>query len=769
MKELSRIRGHLMTDEKRRLSALMITDMVGYTRLSQRNEALALRLLDEHNGIIRDSVASHGGREVKHTGDGFFVEFPSALQAVSCSIDIQRRLYERNQSISEGERFDVRIGLHIGDVVYRDGDMFGDGVNIASRIEPLALPGGVCLSQSVQAQVWNKIDRPLKSLGSKELKNVDLPMEVFRVVLPWEKKEDEKSKPQKLDRNRLAVLPLVNISRSPDDAYFADGMTEELIYTLSKISGLRVIAQTSVMGYKGTTKAAREIGRELKVGSILEGSVRKAGDRVRITVQLIDVRSEEHVWSERYDRELADVFEIQSEISMEVAKGLKVFIKAASLSGAVEKPTERLDAYTEYLKGRQFWARRTRTGLLKALEHFELAIAADPKFAEAYSGLADCYTVLANQGHEPAHAVLPKAKDAAKKALELDPDLAEAHASLGIVYLQFKEDAPAAEKEFAKAIARNPSYATARQWYSGALRAQMRYEEALGHAEKAIELDPLAHIMHVNAASILSELGRFEDAKAHLRRAIDLEPDFEESWSDLAEADMALWNWCGAEATLDTALERNPNNGSALSRKGLLLQVLGHRDEAETLLRKAVAVAPESPLVQMRVATWNRFTGRFDEAIRVYEQFYRRQTTDPWAQVMLAVTYLENGQPDEALEWIERAEGAHEKVLPKYRFLFSAVRGQIAAVQGDEQEARSCIDQIGAYKQDLRRHSAQAAIYLALGESDRAFELLEEALAVHDPRLADLPVSPVMVPYHGDPRYQRMLEVMGLAKVAKTA
>jgi adenylate cyclase len=455
-----------MGEDTRRLTALMITDMVGYTRLSQRNEALALRLLDEHNGIIRDSVASHGGREVKQTGDGFFVEFPSALQAVSCSIDIQRRLYERNQSISEGERFDVRIGLHIGDVVYRSGDMFGDGVNIASRIEPLALPGGVSLSQSVHAQVWNKIDRPLKSLGPKELKNVDLPMEVFRVVLPWEKKEDDKRKPQKLDRNRLAVLPLVNISQNPEDAYFADGMTEELIYTLSRILGLRVIAQTSVMAYKGTTKTVREIGHELKVGSILEGSVRKAGDRVRITVQLIDVRSEEHVWSERYDRELADVFEIQSEISIEVAKGLKAFIKAAGVSGAVEKPTERLDAYTEYLKGRHFWNRRTRTAVLQALDHFELAIVADPRFAKAYSGLADCYTVLANQGHEPAHAVLPKAKDAAKKALELDPDLAEAHASLGIVYLQFKQDAAAAEKEFAKAIELNPSYAPAQQWYA---------------------------------------------------------------------------------------------------------------------------------------------------------------------------------------------------------------------------------------------------------------------------------------------------------------
>ncbi|MBE0636022.1 adenylate/guanylate cyclase domain-containing protein, partial [Candidatus Bipolaricaulota bacterium] len=184
-----------MTDV-RKLAALMITDMVGYTRMSQHDEARALRLLQEHNVLIRESVAAHGGREVKHTGDGFLVEFPSALQSISCSIDIQRLLYDRSKKVDDDERFQVRIGLHVGDVVHRDGDVFGDGVNITSRIEPLAMPGGVCISQSVQAQVWNKIDRPLESLGSRELKNVDLPMEVFRVVLPWEDKHKQEAKEQ---------------------------------------------------------------------------------------------------------------------------------------------------------------------------------------------------------------------------------------------------------------------------------------------------------------------------------------------------------------------------------------------------------------------------------------------------------------------------------------------------------------------------------------------------------------------------------------------
>jgi len=765
-----------MTEETRRLSALMITDMVGYTRLSQRNEALALRLLEEHNDVIRDSVVSHGGREVKHTGDGFFVEFPSALQAVSCSIDIQRRFYDRNANAEEANRFHVRIGLHVGDVVHRDNDVFGDGVNITSRIEPLALPGGVCLSQSVQAQVWNKIDRPLKSLGAKELKNVDLPMEVFRVILPWEEKAKEKAgeKSKKLDRTRLAVLPLVNISQDPADVYFADGMTEELIYTLSRIKGLRVIAQTSVMAYRGTTKTIREIGRELKVGSILEGSVRKAGDRVRITIQLIDVRSEEHLWAERYDRELADVFEIQSEISMEVAKGLKTLLKAAVETGvvetgALEKPTNRLDAYTEYLKGRHFWARRTRTALLQALEHFERAIEADPNFAKAYSGIADCYTVLANHGYETQEIALPKAKDAAKKALELDPDLAEAHASLGIAYLQFKYDAGKAEKEFEEAIRLNPSYATARQWYSGSLHTQMRYEEALEHALKAIELDPMAHIMYVNAANILEGLGRFEEAKEHYQRAVELEPDYEGSYADLARADMRLWNWCGAEGTLSAALARNPNNTQALTCQADLLLVLGKEEEALAVARKALAIAPDSGKVKDHVARVLRAAGNAEEAIDLYEQLRREKSVKPWTALMLAYAYIDVGRLDDAREVVRASEKAAQTSPPEMGFWFSALNGLTAAAAGAEAEARTRLVELAGYEQVLERHTAQAMIHFALEEADRAFDLLDKAMAVHDPMLLGLPIDPIFSSHRSDPRFQRILEVMGLAKVAKTA
>jgi len=769
-------KGLPLSDEQRRLSALMITDMVGYTRLSQRDERLALRLLSEHNDVIRDSVASHGGREVKHTGDGFFVEFPSALQAVSCSIDIQRRLYDRNAKAEAVNRFQVRIGLHVGDVVHREGDVFGDGVNITSRIEPLALPGGVCLSQSVQAQVWNKIDRPLTSLGPKELKNVELPMEVFRVVLPWEekKKEEEEARKKGLDRTRLAVLPMVNISQDPDDVYFADGMTEELIYTLSRIKGLRVIAQTSVMTYRDSTKTIREIGRELKVGTILEGSVRKAGERVRITIQLIDVQSEEHLWSERYDRELADVFEIQSEISVEVAKGLKSLLKEHAEAAAApeekkvkEKPTQRLDAYTAYLKGRHFWKRRTKAAVLQALEKFEFAVEVDPGFAKAYSGIADCYGVLANHGHESNEVALPKAKDAAKKAIELDPNLAEAHASLGLAYLQFKSDPVKAEAEFKEAIRLNPSYATARQWYSMALHTQIRLEEALEHALKAIELDPLAHIMHINAANTLSGLGRHEEAREHYQRAIELEPDYESTYADLANADAALWNWCGAEETLHAALERNPNNAEAQVGMATLQLILGHEEEALAAATKARAIEPDSAHVKSEFAQVLRGARRTEEAIDLLEEVLRSGTAKPGAAMMLVFAHLAAGRIDEARRVLQEEESKPMSKLPGMEFWHAAGYGLIAAASGDAAEALRRSAEIEAYGYVTYTPSLQALIRFLLGEADEAFAYVDQAMAVHDPLLLSFPVEPLLDPYREDERFRRMLEVMGLAKVAK--
>lgn len=266
--------------------------------------------------IIRSVLAKNNGIEIKTMGDAFLIEFPSALQAVRCAVDIQRTLHEYNRGHPTDSLISLRIGIHLGDVIHEKGDVYGDAVNIAARIEPLATPGGACISEQVYAQVKNKLEFPMPSLGRKSLKNVSDEIELFRILFPWENKGDQPTREHRPDLKRIAVLPFTNISPDPKDEYFADGMTEELISTLSGIRALRVISRTSVMIYKQQTgKSLSDIARELDVAAVLEGSVRKAGEKLRITVQLIDAKTSEHMWAERYDRELKDVFSIQSEIS----------------------------------------------------------------------------------------------------------------------------------------------------------------------------------------------------------------------------------------------------------------------------------------------------------------------------------------------------------------------------------------------------------------------------------------------------------------------
>src|SRR5437870_850095 len=429
--DLSLIRGEptsrSLSKGQRRLAAIMFTDMVGYTALAQNNESLSLTLVEEQRKIIRPILGKHNGREVKTMGYAFLVEFLSALDAARCAYDIQRAIREFNFSMPEDKRIRLRVGIHLGDVVESENDISGDAVNVASRIETLAEDGGVCLTLEVYNQVKNKFDLPLKSLGPRSLRNVNEPIEVFKVSMPWEEKTIF---PAQLDKKRIAILPFVNMSPDRQDEYFADGMTEELIASLSGIRELTVIARTSVMKYKATSKSASEIGRELKAGTLVEGSVRKAGSRVRITAQLIDAGTEGHVWAQNYDRRLDDIFAIQSEIAEKVAKELKVKLLEEEKAKLEIKPTENTEAFMLYLKGRHYWNERSDVGLRKAIAYFEGAIEKDGKFALGYSGLADCYVVIARNSQAEFEPTYQKAKEFATKALEIDDSLAEGHATL---------------------------------------------------------------------------------------------------------------------------------------------------------------------------------------------------------------------------------------------------------------------------------------------------------------------------------------------------
>ncbi len=530
----------------------MFTDMVGYTTLGQKNESLSLTLVDKQRKLIRPILNKHDGREVKTMGDSFLVEFSSALNAVRCAYDIQRAAREFNISLPEERRVHLRIGVHLGDVTDSQGDISGDAVNVASRINHLADDGGVCLTRQVWDHVQRKFELPLKSLGPQSLKNVNAPVEVYRMEMPWNEKRT--AQPAELDKSRIAVLPFANMSPDPADEYFADGLTEELISKLSLVKGLRVIARTSVMSYKKKDRRISEIGTELGVGSIVEGSFRKSGNKIRVTTQLIDVRDDQHVWAQSYDRNLDDVFAVQTDIAKQVSDTLKVKILESEIDSIDRRPTKNTKAYTLYLRGKYHLNRRGVEDIAKASEYFGQAVREDERFALGYVGLADCYELLSNLTIDSS-ANHEKAKMAVAKGLELDGDLAEGHATRGLILFQ-EFSLREAEEEFRKAIETKPSYAPAHHWYFRLLLSKMRWDEALKQIERAVELDPFSQIINLNHAHYYRRRGEYDKAVELYKKAVELDPNFAFAHFDLAVAYGVMKRLADMKREAKIAIER---------------------------------------------------------------------------------------------------------------------------------------------------------------------------------------------------------------------
>jgi TolB-like protein/Tfp pilus assembly protein PilF len=501
----------------------MYTDIEGYTALTQADESVAMKLLDAHRELLRPVFAKYLGREVKTIGDAFLLEFDSALQATECAAEVQRVMRAYNET--SPKKVPVRIGIHAGDVIHRDGDVYGDAVNIASRIVRLAAGGEICISAQVYDQVHNKVPYRLSKLDAQALKNVSFQTDVYKLELPRE--SSIMNGVWKQDSHRVAILPLVNMTGDPEDEYFADGMTEEMISTLSNVSGLTVISRTSTMQYKGAKKNLVDIGRELGAGTLLEGSVRKAGNRVRITVQALDAREDKHLWAQSYDRELQDIFAVQSDVATNVADALKVKLLDRETAQLRKKPTENTEAYMLYLKGRQYWNKRSEDAVRKAMEYFQLAVDADPDFALALVGLADSWGVLPTWGYGSATEAAPKMKQAVLKALKLDSTLAEAHATYALELALYEWKWEEAELEFKRAIELNPNYGSAHQWYSySVLRFNRRIDEELREARKALELDPLAPVMSMNLGQTFYHMEEYDKAIESFEKAIAVDPNF---------------------------------------------------------------------------------------------------------------------------------------------------------------------------------------------------------------------------------------------------
>jgi TolB-like protein/class 3 adenylate cyclase/Tfp pilus assembly protein PilF len=520
--------------EQRRLAAIMFTDMVGFSALAQRDEALALELLEEHRTVLRPAFLKHRGHEIKTIGDGFLVEFASAVAAVNCAVEIQEAVARRNLDASPERLFQVRIGIHLGDVLLRGNDIVGDGVNIAARVEPLADSGGIAVTQQVFDQVYNKIPQTLVRIGKVELKNIQRPMDVYRIVLgakPASAVADNRKmsspagqsgrEPQK----SIAVLPFVNMSSDRENEFLSDGISEDLLNALAGIEGLHVVARTSCFAFKGRSEDIRKIGEALGVETVLEGSVRKAGDKLRITAQLINVADGFRLWSQRFDREMQDVFAIQDDITRAIMAALKLRLVGRADQSLVKLQTTSTEAYELYLKGRFFWNQRG-IGLKKALHYFELALIEDPDYALALSGLADTYSLLSWYGYSPPAEVIPKAIAAAKRALQLDPQLAEAHTSLGFCLLCQDCDWTGAEREFRRAIELNVRTVPARYWLGWLHSCVGNHDAAIEHCRQAVELEPFSPIAHTFFGWMYYHAGKLAEAEQELHKVIELDERF---------------------------------------------------------------------------------------------------------------------------------------------------------------------------------------------------------------------------------------------------
>src|ERR1043166_1064066 len=547
--------------EQRRLAAIMFTDMVGYSALAQHDEARALELLEEHRRQLRAIFPRFNGTEIKTIGDAFLVEFHSALEAAQCAIEIQRTLAKRNHDVPTERQIEIRIGIHIGDVVHRENDVYGDGVNIASRIQPLARDGGICVSMDVERQIRSALEARFEKLAATELKNIQMPMDVFRIVLPWEKEQLQRAVPAAKRSKRplvfaaafiviaaiglwawsrfarstftpaaapaaksVAVLPFVNMSADKENEYLSDGITEDLSTALTQIKGLHVPAHTSSFAFKGKTEDIRKIGQQLNVATVLEGSVSKAGNKLRISAQLINVADGFHLWAANYDREMTDILDIRSEISRQVVDALKVQLGIEETQRLAKKPTETSEAYEAYLLGRYELNKFTEAGFKNAVQHFKRALERDPSFALANAGLAEAYNMRAYWNYVAPTVGFAEAKRAAQRALELDPALAEGHSALGFVLYEYEWQYEAGEREFAEAVRLNPRSASARLWYAEFLIVMGRFPEAREQLERAREFDPLSVRLTVDVATWYWFQRQAEPAVAELNKAISMDP-----------------------------------------------------------------------------------------------------------------------------------------------------------------------------------------------------------------------------------------------------
>ena len=603
--------------QTRQLAAIMFTDIVGYTALMGDDEQQAFELLKQNRELQKPLIEKFNGKWIKEIGDAVLASFSTVTDAVFCAIEIQH-------SGNQIPQLKLRIGIHQGEVVFENGDVFGDGVNIASRIQSIATPGSIFISESVHNNISNKQGIETRFIKQEMLKNVKASVKIYEVIIDDDEfsKSKRKEKLKKPPEKSIAVLPFINMSNDPDQEYFSDGIAEEILNSLAHVKDLKVAGRSSSYQFKGKNIDLREVGDKLGVSTVLEGSVRKQGNHLRISAKLINVEDGFQIWSERYDRDLDDIFVIQDEIAMTITEKLKITLLLAERVSITTTPTENKEAYDLYLKGRFYWNRRG-PGLKKGLQYFLQAAELDPEFSLAHAGLADTYALFAFYSILPAHEVIPKAREAAEKAIQLNPARVEPYSVLAYITTFYDWNWTESKKQFERAIAINPAYAPAHYWYSNFLTwVERDYIHSTNEAFKAIELEPLRSHSHTTLATVYFCSGNFEEARKSSQTAIDLDPNTFISYSCLGASLCELGKYDEAIEVSKLAVIVSARHQYPLIELNWLYSKTGNIPEAQKILDELILRSKNEFISGLSLSAAAYSLKKYDKAYQFLEQAF---------------------------------------------------------------------------------------------------------------------------------------------------
>jgi len=600
----------------------------GYAEIKAQDKQRAFELSRTAREIMKPLIEQYNGIWMHERDGKIYIHFTAPEDAVNYSVAVQQALQNKSE-------LSLRIGIHTVD--FKTGIVTGDVV--ASGIAEMTVSGGVSISDSVYGVIQDRTDMKAEFLKQMKLEGVERTIRVYTLIgeglaEPVTESSADNSFSTKKPQPSIAVIPFINMSADPEQEYFCDGMAEEIINALSHVESLRVIARTSTFVFKEKQKDIAEIGKKLNVETVLEGSVRKAGNRLRITAQLINVADESHVWSEAYNRELEDVFAIQEEISLAIVEALKVKLLKTEKAAIVKRHTEDLEAYNLYLKGNYYWQMMTPEGFEKAIECFEQALKKDPHYALAYIGMASVFWTSSYFGNVPPHEAYPRAKEYAKKALEIDDTLAEAHASLGIINTNYYWNWKEAEQEFKQALQLNSNYALTHLFYSMLLTFTGRHEEAISEAKQAQELDPLSSYINTLVGNTFFFIARYDDEIEELMMTLKMNP-----------------NYFMAHLFL----------GQAYLQKSMF-------EEEIAEFEKAVDLSGGVPFAMTWLTIAYYESGKKAKAEKLFDSLKKRQRDEYVPPICFYLIHKVRGEQDRAFEWVKRACEKHDSILPWFRF-----------------------------------------------------------------------------------------------------